>query len=162
MIASQAAVKCRNLMKVFGEGDTQVVALRDVNYEVRFGEIALLVGPSGSGKTTLLSVIAGLLNSSGGELEVLGKHVHRMPSQERIRFRRQYLGFIFQQYQLLPALTAAENAAVPLLAARVNRHTAIAQAMALLEELGIGARAHALPAQLSGGQQQRVAIARAL
>jgi putative ABC transport system ATP-binding protein len=162
MNAEKTAVRCRELRKEFSSGETQALVLRNVDLDVPLGEMTFLVGPSGSGKTTLLSVIAGLLDASGGELEVLGKHVHRMPSQERIRFRRQYLGFIFQQYQLLPALTAAENAAVPLLAARVNRHTAIAQAVALLEQLGIGARVHALPAQLSGGQQQRVAIARAL
>ena len=162
MNAEKTAVRCRGLRKEFSSGETQALVLRNVDLDVLLGEMTFLVGPSGSGKTTLLSVIAGLLDASGGELEVLGKHIHRMPSQERIRFRRQYLGFIFQQYQLLPALTAAENAAVPLLAARVNRHTAIAQAVALLEKLGIGARVHSLPAQLSGGQQQRVAIARAL
>jgi putative ABC transport system ATP-binding protein len=124
--------------------------------------MTFLVGPSGSGKTTLLSVIAGLLDSSGGKVEVLGEQVEQLPGQQRILFRRKNLGFVFQQYNLLPALSAAENVAVPLLAAGVERRKAVAQGVRLLETLGMGERAHALPSQLSGGQQQRVAIGRAL
>jgi putative ABC transport system ATP-binding protein len=156
------AVRCRNLHKEFGDGESKVLALRGVDLDVRLGEMTFLVGPSGSGKTTLLSVIAGLLDSSGGDVEVLGERVEWFPSQQRIRFRRKNLGFVFQQYNLLPALSAAENAAVPLLAAGMERRQAAAQAVQLLETLGMGERAHALPSQLSGGQQQRVALARAL
>jgi putative ABC transport system ATP-binding protein len=156
------AVRCRNLHKEFGDGESKVLALRGVDLDVRLGEMTFLVGPSGSGKTTLLSVIAGLLDSSGGDVEVLGERVEWLPSQQRIRFRRKNLGFVFQQYNLLPALSAAENAAVPLLAAGMERRQAVAQAVQLLETLGMGERAHALPSQLSGGQQQRVALARAL
>lgn len=162
MNTKEIAVRCRGLYKEFGDGDSRTQVLRGVDLSVRLGEVTFLVGPSGSGKTTLLSVIAGLLDKGGGALEVLGQVIDKLSDQDRIRFRRRNLGFVFQQYHLLPALTAAENAAVPLLAAGVKRSMAVAQASALLEQLGMGARVHALPAQLSGGQQQRVAIARAL
>ncbi len=156
------AVVWRGLRQIFGDGDTRVEALRGVDFSARPGELSFLVGPSGCGKTTLLSVIAGILDPSGGELSVLGQPVGALPARERILFRRRNLGFVFQQYNLLPALTAAENVAVPLLAAGARRGPALVRAAELLDRLGLGARAGALPAMLSGGQQQRVAIARAL
>jgi putative ABC transport system ATP-binding protein len=110
----------------------------------------------------LISVIAGLLDPTGGSVSLFGEDLAAMKSTERIAFRRKNLGFVFQQYNLLPALTAAENAAVPLLAAGWKRPAAVDRAMALLERLGMKERAHAFPRQLSGGQQQRVALARAL
>lgn len=122
----------------------------------------MLVGPSGCGKTTLISVVAGLLNASEGDLEVLGEQPVRMAAKQRILFRRRNLGFVFQQFNLLPALTAAENVAVPLFVSGWKRKTAVEKAADLLAELGIADRVHALPSQLSGGQQQRVAMARAL
>jgi len=148
--------------KEFGNGAGKVMALRGVDLDVRYGAMTLLVGPSGCGKTTLLSVIAGLLNSNGGEVKVLGEQVERLPGGQQILFRRKNLGFVFQQYNLLPALTAAENAAVPLLATGTPRRKAVRKAKHLLATLGMGERANALPKQLSGGQQQRVALARAL
>lgn len=162
MNTNEIVVRCRALHKEFGDGDSRIEVLRGVDLSVYLGEMSFLMGPSGSGKTTLLSVIAGLLDKTHGEIEVLGQRFEQLSSQERIRFRRRNLGFVFQQYHLLPALSAAENAAVPLLAARVPRGAAHAKAKRLLEELGLGPRMHALPAQLSGGEQQRVAIARAL
>ena len=156
------AVVCRRIEKWFGAGEARVHALRGVDLEIRMGELAMLVGPSGCGKTTLLSVIAGLLDSNGGDLEVLGETPARMGKQERILFRRRNLGFVFQQYNLLPSLTAAENVAVPLLAAGMNRNEAAGEATRLLAQMGMGERASSLPVQLSGGQQQRVALARAL
>ena len=156
------AVVCRRIEKWFGAGEARVHALRGVDLEIRMGELAMLVGPSGCGKTTLLSVIAGLLDSNGGDLDVLGETPARMGKQERILFRRRNLGFVFQQYNLLPSLTAAENVAVPLLAAGMNRNEAAGEATRLLAQLGMEERASSLPAQLSGGQQQRVALARAL
>ena len=156
------AVVCRRIEKWFGAGEARVHALRGVDLEIRMGELAMLVGPSGCGKTTLLSVIAGLLDSNGGDLEVLGETPARMGKQERILFRRRNLGFVFQQYNLLPSLTAAENVAVPLLAAGMNRNEAAGEATRFLAQLGMEERASSLPAQLSGGQQQRVALARAL
>jgi putative ABC transport system ATP-binding protein len=159
---TENAVVCRGVTKSFGEGNSRVQALRGVDLEIRMGELGMLVGPSGCGKTTLLSVIAGLLDSNGGELEVLGEKPAQMTKQGRILFRRRNLGFVFQQFNLLPALTAAENVAVPLLAAGNSRIDALKEATRLLAELGMEERATALPAQLSGGQQQRVALGRAL
>jgi putative ABC transport system ATP-binding protein len=156
------AVSCRQVKKEFGDGQNRALVLRGVDFDVRFGEMTLLVGPSGCGKTTLLSVIAGLLDPTDGEISVLGQNLRELAGSDSVLFRRKNLGFVFQQYNLLPALTAAENAAVPLLAAGVPRKRAVDQASALLAELGLAERLHALPAQLSGGQQQRVALARAL
>ena len=139
-----------------------MLALRGVDLDVSYGEMTLLVGPSGCGKTTLLSVIAGLLNTSAGEVRVLGEQIERLPGRQQILFRRRNLGFVFQQYNLLPALTAAENGAVPLLAAGVPRRQAVKEAERLLTTLGMGKRLNALPKKLSGGEQQRVALTRAL
>jgi putative ABC transport system ATP-binding protein len=157
-----AAVCCRGVTKEFGSGDTRVQALRGVDLDIPPGEMALLVGPSGCGKTTLISIIAGLLDPTGGAVSVLGADLARLRGRALVNFRGRNIGFVFQQYNLLPALTAAENAAVPLVIAGVARRRAIARATRLLEALGLGDRAQAFPAQLSGGQQQRVAIARAL
>jgi putative ABC transport system ATP-binding protein len=157
-----AAVRCHDVRKHFGEGEARVEALRGVEFEARFGELSFLVGPSGCGKTTLISIIAGLLDPTGGELTVLGTRPEELSPRERVLFRRRNLGFIFQQYNLLPALTAAENVAIPLIVAGSARRAALERATSLLAQLGLGERAGALPATLSGGQQQRVAIARAL
>jgi putative ABC transport system ATP-binding protein len=162
MATDTFAVSCRGVEKAFGEGDTRFLALRGIDLSVRFGEITMIVGPSGCGKTTLLSIIAGLLDSSAGSVEVLGKTVAELPKEEKILFRRRNLGFVFQQYNLLPALTAAENVAVPLLAAGMERRPAVAKARDVLARLGLEKRLDAMPSQLSGGQQQRVALARAV
>jgi len=162
MSAHDVAVSCRQVRKHFGEGDTRIEALRGVDFDARFGELSFLVGPSGCGKTTLISVIAGLLDRTAGDLSVLGTAVDALSSNERVLFRRRNVGFVFQQYNLLPALTAAENVAVPLLAARVPRPEAVSRSRALLSRLGLSKRTEALPSTLSGGQQQRVALARAL
>lgn len=155
-------VSCRGVRKHFGDGEARIEALRGVDFETRMGELSFLVGPSGCGKTTLISIIAGLLERTSGELSVLGTRVDDLSASERILFRRRNLGFIFQQFNLLPALTSAENVAVPLVAAGTPRRRAVERANALLSQLGLGHRADALPGTLSGGQQQRVAIARAL
>jgi len=155
-------VQCRNVTKTYGEGESRVTALRGVDLDVRLGELLMLVGPSGCGKTTLISVIAAILDHDGGDVRVLDRDVRTMTARERARFRGETIGFVFQAYNLLPALTAAENAAIPLLIAGVPRTRAVARARELLDSVGLDARANALPAQLSGGQQQRIAIARAL
>jgi len=160
--ADVLAVSCRGVQKHFGEGETRVQALRGVEFGARFGELSFLVGPSGCGKTTLISVIAGLLDRTGGDLSVLGVDVDGLTPSERVLFRRKNVGFLFQQYNLLPAFTAAENVAVPLLIAGILRKEALEQARSLLSRLGLSERTEALPSQLSGGQQQRVALARAL
>src|SRR5229473_1242586 len=156
------AVSCRHVKKEFGTGDNRALVLRGIDFDVHFGEMTLLVGPSGCGKTTLLSVVAGLLKEKDGEISVLGQNIDELSGTDSVLFRRKNLGFVFQQYNLLPALTATENAAVPLLAAGMNRKRAVEQASSLLSEMGLEKRLHALPAELSGGQQQRVALARAL
>jgi putative ABC transport system ATP-binding protein len=159
---SEHAVVCRGLTKEFGDGDSKVLALRGVDLDVYPGQMTLLVGPSGCGKTTLISIIAGLLDPTDGEVHVLGKDLRQLKGRRLVEFRGAHIGFVFQQYNLLPALTAAENAAVPLIIAGRPRKEAVSRAMAILEQVGLGDRGHSLPAQLSGGQQQRVAIARAL
>src|SRR3989454_12122281 len=116
MLRDGIAVFSRGITKVFGLGEAQVHALRGIDLEIHLGELTMLVGPSGSGKTTLLSVITGLLNATSGELVVLGERPGALSQEELILFRRKNLGFVFQEYNLIPALTAAENEAVPLLA----------------------------------------------
>jgi putative ABC transport system ATP-binding protein len=160
--AIETAVTCRGVTKVFGQGESQVRALDGIDVDMAAGELTLLVGPSGCGKTTLISVIAGLLDPSAGEVTILGTNVTRLSGRQKVQFRSRNIGFVFQQYNLLPALTAAENASVPLVIAGWSKKAAVAKAAGLLDRLGLGARAHALPSRLSGGQQQRVAIARAL
>jgi putative ABC transport system ATP-binding protein len=156
------AVACRGVKKHFGEGDARVEVLRGVDFGATLGEMTFLVGPSGCGKTTLISVIAGLLDPSEGNLEVLGHEHGELHGTARVLFRRRNLGFVFQQYNLLPSLTAAENAAVPLIADGVRRGVAVKRATELLDRLGMGDKAGVMPKVLSGGQQQRVALARAL
>ena len=158
----QRAVAVEGITKWFGAGDAKVQALRGLDLEIEMGELAMLVGPSGCGKTTLISIIAGLLDATEGDLEVLGTRPKDLTARDQILFRRKNLGFVFQQFNLLPTLTAAENVAVPLFIAGVDRQQAVEQASELLDELGLGDRLSYLPANLSGGQQQRVAIARAL
>jgi putative ABC transport system ATP-binding protein len=161
-IDRNAAVAASRVTKHFGQGENRVEVLRGVDLTIPFGEMTLLVGPSGCGKTTMLSVIAGLLNRNGGELNVLGRDLDQLSGSEAVAFRRRNLGFVFQQFNLLPALTAAENAAVPLLAAGVRKKEAVDRGRDLLDQLGLGHRTNAYPNTLSGGQQQRVALARAL
>ena len=156
------AVRCRGITKSFPAGSGVVEVLHGIDFDVPAGELTMLVGPSGCGKTTLISIIAGILSPTSGEVETCGRPITRMSDGEKVAFRRTNIGFIFQQYNLLPALTAAENAAVPLIAARVPMVRAAGAAAAVLERIGMGAHLDKLPNQLSGGQQQRVAIARAL
>lgn len=156
------AVRIANVKKQFGKGEQTVMALRGVTWDIASKEVAMLVGPSGCGKTTLISVVAGILNADTGSVDIFGDDVTRMSDRRKTAYRSKNVGFVFQQYNLLPALTAAENAAVPLLIQGVVRHEAVAQANELLNHLGMGNRLRSRPNQLSGGQQQRVAIARAL
>ena len=156
------AVQCRGLTKTYGTGDARVMALRGIDLDVRRGELLMLVGPSGCGKTTLISVIAAILNQDSGDCEVLGQDLMGMDQNERTRFRGISIGFVFQLFNLLPALNAVENVSVPLLINGASRKNAETRASQILEEVDLGTRLSALPAQLSGGQQQRVAIARAL
>lgn len=156
-----SAVSCHGVYKDFGQ-QTRVQALRGVDFEARLGELTFIVGPSGCGKTTLLSVITGLLDPSAGKVELFGRKAGELPANQRILFRRENVGFVFQQFNLLPALTAAENVAVPLIAAGMKRAEAVDRSKSLLGQMGLDGRRDALPSTLSGGEQQRVAIARAL
>lgn len=160
--SNEMAVYCRGVTKSYGTGDARVAALRGIDLDVKRGELLMIVGPSGCGKTTLISVIATLLGLDAGQCHVLGRDLPRMDESERAYFRRESIGFLFQMFNLLPALTAAENVAVPLLIDGTPWENAKACAGEMLGAVGLGARSTAFPAELSGGQQQRVAIARAL
>jgi putative ABC transport system ATP-binding protein len=155
-------VICRAVTKIYGSGDSRVQALRGIDVEIAPGELTFLVGPSGCGKTTLISIMAGTLEPTSGSVCVLGAELGLLSGRKKAVFRSRNVGFVFQQFNLLPALTAAENVAVPLVINGYTRRAALARAMATLSEVGLGDRTQSLPRQLSGGQQQRVAIARAL
>ncbi len=156
------AVRARSLVKTFGSGDTQITVLRGIDLDVKLGELLLLVGESGGGKTTLLSAIGGILDIDEGELDVLGVPLAKLPNAKKTTFRGQTMGFVYQQFNLLPTLTAAENVAVPLLIQGVSKAESWRRARAMLGRLDLADRTEFLPKNLSGGQQQRVAIARAL
>lgn len=156
------AAHIQNLNKEFPVGDESIKVLHDISADIRMGELTMLVGPSGCGKTTLISIITGILSATSGDVDLLGQDLIAMKDQKKVIFRREKLGFIFQQYNLLPALTAAENAAMPLLAAGMASQEAIEKARDILNGIGMVGQTEKLPRQLSGGQQQRVAIARAL
>lgn len=160
--SSKIAVEIRGVSKHFGSGERRVMALQEVAWDVYAGQMSLIVGPSGCGKTTLLSVIAGILNADSGVVRIFGNEVSSMSDRARTRFRAKHICFVFQQYNLLPALTAAENAAIPLVIAGWSKAKAVRRAKEVLDALGMGKKTENLPSQLSGGQQQRVAISRAL
>jgi putative ABC transport system ATP-binding protein len=156
------AIEARNVTKSFGSGDTRVQVLRGVDLTANAGEMTFLVGPSGCGKTTLISILTAMLRADGGEVEVFGADPTRLRGRRLTQFRMRTIGFVFQQFNLLPSLDAAENAAVPLVVQGMRAGAARRKAVQMLERLGLGPYASRFPSQLSGGQQQRVAIARAL
>ena len=156
------AVRCVGVQKSFAAGETTVRVLRGTDFTARAGEMTFLVGPSGCGKTTLISIIGAILSADAGSVEVLGFDVRRARGGRLADFRLANFGFIFQQFNLLPALSAAENASIPLVAAGRSTRFGERAAAALLARLGLENHLHKMPSQLSGGQQQRVAIARAL
>jgi putative ABC transport system ATP-binding protein len=155
-------VICRDVEMEFATAAGPYRVLKGIDFEARAGELTMLVGPSGCGKTTLLSIIAGLLRGARGSVRVFDEEVTSQDAAALVSFRLRNIGFIFQQYNLLAGLSAAENAAVPLVASGTPWPTALQKASALLDKLGLGSHINKLPRQLSGGQQQRVAIARAL
>ncbi len=159
---SVTAVRCHGIVKEFGSGQTRVQVLRGIDLDVCPGEITFLVGPSGCGKTTLISVIAGLLRPTSGSVELFGLPTNKMSGGSLVEYRSKNLGFIFQQFNLLPALTAAENAAVPLVVQGMSLSNAVRRSSELLKRLDMERHKNKYPNQLSGGQQQRIAIARAL
>lgn len=159
---SALAATIKDVSKSFEAGDSIIQVLYDISVDIRMGELTMLVGPSGCGKTTLISIITGILSPTRGEIYLIGNALSSMNDQNKVLFRRAHIGFIFQQYNLLPALTAAENAAMPLLATGMPLQEATAKARIILDSIGMQGQTEKLPRQLSGGQQQRVAIARAL
>lgn len=153
-------IKAKELSKIYGSGESQVVALDKVNLEITANDFISIMGPSGSGKSTLLHLLSGLDKPTSGSLTYNGKDIYSFADRELSAFRRQRIGFIFQQFNLLPVLTAKENIIMPLLLDKKQPdETYLKQ---LTDLLGIGSRMSHLPHELSGGQQQRVAIARAL
>ncbi len=157
-----AGLEMRGVSKVYGVPPVQVRALVDADLTVRGGELVAVMGPSGSGKSTLLAVAGTLQTPTDGEVRVAGRPLAGMSRDEKAALRRRVIGFVFQDFNLLPGLTATENVALPLELDGVGRRAAHAAARELLGELGLADRAAHFPDDLSGGERQRVAIARAL
>ncbi|MCC6664040.1 MAG: ABC transporter ATP-binding protein [Polyangiaceae bacterium] len=155
-------VRSEALEKTFGEGELETPVLKGVSVEVAAGELVLLMGPSGSGKTTLISILAGLLRPTAGNVELCGSVISELHEAEVTRVRRRHLGFVFQSYNLFPALTALDNIAEVLKLKGLPAREARERATRALTDVGLGERLHHRPGELSGGQKQRVAIARAL
>lgn len=159
---AEPIVQIRELSKIYAQGEIQVIALDRISLDIAAGEFLALMGPSGSGKSTLLHIIAGVDRPTSGECRVQGLNVTRLNESALADWRNHNVGFIFQTFNLIPVLTAAENVELPLLLTRLSRAQRRRQVATALELVGLADRAKHLPRQLSGGQEQRVAIARAL
>jgi putative ABC transport system ATP-binding protein len=159
---AEAAICARGIVREFEAGQSTIRVLHGIDADIRSGEMTYVVGESGSGKTTLISIMCGILWPTQGEVKVFGTDIYSLSDTDLVKFRLKNIGFIFQQYNLIPSIDVASNAAVPLIAQGMPREEARERAKVLLEKLNIGNQADKLPRQLSGGQQQRVAIARAL
>jgi putative ABC transport system ATP-binding protein len=159
---SDHAVSVRDISKTYAQGEAAMRALDGVDLDVRRGELVLLMGPSGSGKTTLLSIMGCILRPSAGTIRILGREVTSLRESELPRVRLEHIGFVFQGFNLFPTLTAQANVALALDLKGVGRRDAGRRAAELLEQVGLGHKRDAYPADLSGGQKQRVAIARAI
>lgn len=153
-------LQIKNVSKVYGEGEARVVALNDVSFKVDTGDFIAIMGPSGSGKSTLLNVIGGLDRLTKGEVILEGRRIDNLDENALVSIRRGKIAYVFQQYHLLPSLTALENVLLPLVFGEVKVETE--KALDMLKRVGLGKRAAHKPSELSGGEQQRVAIARAL
>ena len=156
------AVVAQGITKAFGRGEARTAVLRGADFRAEEGELTFLVGPSGCGKTTLISILAAMLRPDEGRARVFGTDLSGLSGRRLTAFRGGTVGFIFQQFNLLPALDAADNAAVPLIVRGERPARARRRAVEMLDRLGLAGSAAKRPAQMSGGQQQRVAIARAL
>jgi len=164
MSENDVIIRAKGVKKTYNTGKVIVEALRGVDLEVRRGEMVAVMGPSGSGKTTLLNTLSGLDEIDGGVIEIEGRDLAKMSDRERTRYRASNMGFVFQFYNLLPVLSAAENVEMPLLlnGHRVSAKEARRKAHQALDSVGLAGQASQLPGELSGGQRQRVTIARAL
>ena len=158
----ETVIVAHKIFKVFGEGETEIQALRNVDLEIKRGDFAAIVGPSGSGKTTLLNILCGLDNVSSGEIKVSGRSLQEMSGSELAQFRREHIGLVFQAYNLIPVLTVLENIEYVMLLQHVPAAERKERVHTFLAELGLEGKENRFPAELSGGQQQRVAIARAM
>ena len=159
---AKTAISARGIIRDFEAGQSTIRVLHGIDADIRSGELTYVVGESGSGKTTLISIMCGILWPTEGEVKVFGTDIYALSDDELVNFRLQNIGFIFQQYNLIPSIDAAANAAVPLIAQGMDVEEAREKAKVMLEALNIGDQAEKFSNQLSGGQQQRVAIARAL
>ena len=157
-----SAIVAEGIEMTFESGKQYYQVLREIDLVIKSGDIQLLMGPSGSGKTTLLSILAGLLTPTEGQVYLLGEEITRMSREKLAKYRLENVGFIFQGFNLFPALTAAENVELVLNYKGITRGVARKQAQLLLEQVELGSYANQKPSDLSGGQKQRVAIARAL
>jgi len=159
---SEAIIQTRNLTKEFIRDEFHVVALNDVSLDIQKGDFVALMGPSGSGKSTLLHLIAAMDRATGGDIRVLGADLRSMSDREIAHWRNEHVGFIFQQFNLIPVLTAMENVELPLKLTNLKKAERLEHAATALKLVGLGDRTGHFPRQLSGGQEQRVAIARAI
>ena len=155
-------IETKNLTRRFKNGDQETLVLKGIDFTAKDGEFIAIMGRSGAGKSTFLYQISLLDEPTGGEIIIDRRDTHRMSEHERMKFRLNKFGYVFQDYALLPELTALENVALPLLMQDKSRKEAYAQATQALERVGLGHRLHNLPSQLSGGEQQRVSISRAI
>ncbi len=159
---SDLAINVADVVKSFPTGDTRTYALKGATLNARFGELLMIVGPSGCGKTTLLSVICGTLQCEEGTLRIFNHDLRKMKDSQITRFRCENVGFIFQQFNLIPTLTAVENVSIPMILNGASHAESMRRAGEVLADVGLGDKLHSYPSQLSGGQLQRVAISRAL
>jgi putative ABC transport system ATP-binding protein len=155
-------IKIHNIIKVYNKGITKVEALKGVSFSIENGEMVALMGPSGSGKSTLLSLIGGLDKCDSGSISIDEENISALNAQKLADFRRDKIGFIFQQFNLIPTLSVIENIILPLLPIKMKKVLCYRTAMEVIKKVGLDTREKHLPGELSGGEQQRVAIARAL
>ena len=161
-MAGKTVIRVKDLYKVYRVGDSKVKALNGVDFTIQKGEFCSIVGTSGSGKSTLLNMLAGLEKPTKGQIVIAGEHIEKKSENQLVKFRREHIGFIFQSFNLLPALSAVENVALPLTFQGMDKAKRLEKASQVLDLVGLSKHKNHKPTQMSGGQQQRVGIARAL
>ena len=161
-MAGKTVIRVKDLYKVYRVGDSKVKALNGVDFTIQKGEFCSIVGTSGSGKSTLLNMLAGLEKPTKGQIVIAGEHIEKKSENQLVKFRREHIGFIFQSFNLLPALSAVENVALPLTFQGMDKAKRLEKAAKVLNLVGLSGHKNHKPTQMSGGQQQRVGIARAL